>query len=113
MQENYLLVDLDKILNNIKLIKEKSINSKICAVLKADGYGLGALEIAKYINDQIDYIAVAQFKEAKYLRDNGIDKPILILGYLPLDKYKECSSLNIDVGIYDLDYARKISHIIN
>ena len=112
MQENYLLVDLDKILNNIKLIKEKSINSKICAVLKADGYGLGALEIAKYINDQIDYIAVAQFKEAKYLRDNGIDKPILILGYLPLDKYKECSSLNIDVGIYDLDYARKINESI-
>lgn len=109
MQENYLLVDLDKIYNNIKLIKEKSKDSKTCAVLKANGYGLGALEIAKYIDDQIDYIAVAQFKEAKNLRENGIEKPILILGYLPLDKYKECNKLNIDVGIYDLDYAKKIN----
>ena len=46
MEENYLLVDLDKILNNIKSIKEKSQNSKFCAVLKADAYGLGSLEVA-------------------------------------------------------------------
>ncbi len=101
MQENYLLVDLDKIYNNIKLIKEKSIGSKTCAVLKANGYGLGALEIAKYIDDQIDYIAVAQFKEAKYLRENGIEKPILILGYLPsnesLDNQINCHII-LDTG---------------
>ncbi|MFR4763032.1 MAG: alanine racemase, partial [Anaerococcus obesiensis] len=59
MEENYLLVDLDKILNNIKSIKEKSQNSKFCAVLKADAYGLGSLEVANYIKNYIDYIAVA------------------------------------------------------
>ena len=109
MEENYLLVDLDKILNNIKSIKEKAQKSKFCAVLKADAYGLGSLTVANYIKNHIDYIAVAQFKEAKYLRENGIKTPILILGYLPLDKYKECAKLGIDVVIYDLDYAKKIN----
>ncbi|MDU5503580.1 MAG: alanine racemase [Anaerococcus vaginalis] len=113
MEENYLLVDLDKILNNINLIKEKAQKSKFCAVLKADAYGLGALEVAKHIKNNIDYIAVAQFKEAKYLRENGIDTPILILGYLPLDKYKECSKLKVDVVIYDLSYAKEINSSLN
>ena len=113
MEENYLLVDLDKILNNINLIKEKAQKSKFCAVLKADAYGLGALEVAKYIKNNIDYIAVAQFKEAKYLRENGVDTPILILGYLPLDKYKECSKLKVDVVIDDLSYAKEINRSLN
>lgn len=113
MEENYLLVDLDKILNNIKSIKKRAQKSKFCAVLKADAYGLGSLEVANYIKNYIDYIAVAQFKEAKYLRENGIKTPILILGYLPLDKYKECSKLGIDVVIYDLDYAKKINKSLN
>lgn len=113
MEENYLLVDLDKILNNIKSIKEKSQNSKFCAVLKADAYGLGSLEVANYIKNYIDYIAVAQFKEAKYLRDKGIKTPILILGYLPIDKYNECGKLDIDVVIYDLGYAKEINSKLN
>ena len=113
MEENYLLVDLDKILNNIKSIKKRAQKSKFCAVLKADAYGLGSLEVANHIKNYIDYIAVAQFKEAKYLRENGIKTPILILGYLPLDKYKECSKLGIDVVIYDLDYAKKINESLN
>lgn len=113
MEENYLLVDLEKILNNIKSIKKRAQKSKFCAVLKADAYGLGSLEVANYIKNYIDYIAVAQFKEAKYLRENGIKTPILILGYLPLDKYKECSKLGIDVVIYDLDYAKKINESLN
>lgn len=112
MEESYLLVDLDKVVKNINLIKKRNENSKFCAVLKANAYGLGSLEIAQYIKNHIDYIAVAKFKEAKYLRDNGIKTPILILGYLPIDKYRECENLNIDVVIYDLDYAKKINNCI-
>ena len=74
-------VDLDAILENIKEIKDRCRDQKIYAVLKADGYGHGALQTARAaIHGGASMLAVASVDEGTALRDAGIRIPILVLG---------------------------------
>ena len=77
------IVSLDAIAHNFSEIQKKiGKQTKIIAVIKADGYGHGAVPIAHFIQDN-DFIwgfAVATAEEAVQLRENGVFKPILILG---------------------------------
>lgn len=75
-------VDLRAIRQNMINIRKKAGQGpKVMAVIKADGYGHGAAEIGQYIYDEADYFGVATIEEAVELREAGIDKPILVLGY--------------------------------
>ena len=104
-------VDLDAILKNIKEIKDRCREQKIYAVLKADGYGHGGLEIARELEqcDMIYGYAVATAEEAFELRDNGLKKPILILGYTFKDSYEKVIKEDVRPAIYTkamaMDYA--------
>lgn len=71
------LVTIRKNAENIK--KNLEPNCKFCAVVKADGYGHGAVEVANAIYDIVDCYAVAILEEAIELRLAGIDKDILVL----------------------------------
>lgn len=113
MAENYLIVNIDKIINNIKNIKNIDKKSKFCAVLKANAYGLGASVIAKHVEEYIDYIAVARLEEAINLRNDGIKKPILVLGYVEIKRINDCIKYNIDIPIYGLEYANLINKNVN
>ncbi|MDO5026406.1 MAG: alanine racemase [Tissierellia bacterium] len=113
MLTNYIEVDIDKIISNLEKIKAKSKETKICAVIKANAYGLGSVPIAKNIEDHVAYFAVAKFEEAKVLRLGGIKKPILILGYVSLDEVRECVKYDIDIPIYDLNFSRQIDKILD
>ena len=79
----YATIDLDAIAFNIEHMKQNlNPNTKIMAVIKADGYGHGAIQIAQML-ESIDYIwgfAVATLDEAIVLRTERIEKPILVLG---------------------------------
>nr|WP_072537363.1 alanine racemase [Anaerococcus mediterraneensis] len=111
MQETYLEVNIDKIRKNIIKLKSLDPNSLFCAVVKANAYGLGVVEISKNIEDLVDYFAVARASEAFILRKNKIKKPILVLGYIDLNDIKKCSELDIDIPIYDLEYAKSIDDL--
>ncbi len=103
-------INLDAIRNNItsaqKLLKE---GVKTCAILKADGYGHGAVPIAKNIADLVDFYAVASFEEAMELVNNGIETPILILGYIHYSFNEEAIKNDIRLTVYDLDMAKKVN----
>lgn len=77
-------VDLDAVLYNVMRMKEElRPGTRMMAVLKTDGYGHGSIPIAACL-EPLDFLygfAVATPEEAYVLRDNGIEKPILILGY--------------------------------
>lgn len=111
MQETYLEINLDKIRNNILKIKDLSQESKFCAVVKANAYGLGSDVICREVEDIVDYFAVARLSEALLLRRTGVKKPILILGYVGLDDIELCSENNIDISIYDLGLAQDINNL--
>lgn len=112
MITNYVEVDIDKIINNIERIKKFNNNTPICAVVKGNAYGLGAVPISRHIEDRVSYFAVARFSEARALRVYGIKKPILILGYVNVDEAILCSRLDIDICIYDLEHSFKIDEAL-
>lgn len=72
-------VNLEKIGRNARKIKEELGKVKLCAVVKADGYGHGAEKVAETLIGIADYFAVATVDEGVKLRLSGIDKPILCL----------------------------------
>jgi alanine racemase len=77
-------INLEAVKYNIESIKKRiKHNTKIIAVIKTDGYGHGALPIARILEDEnrVWGYAVATAEEALELRENNIKKPILILGY--------------------------------
>ena len=106
-------INLDNIkfnLNNIKkLLKE---DTKICTVLKANAYGHGSVEIAKFLeNKNVDYFAVARIEEAIELRQHNIKIPILCLGFVPEDYFEDAIKNNITLTVYSLQVAKKLNNI--
>ena len=88
---SYLNIYLDKIKENLEEI-ERKIHKKIIAVIKSNAYGLGIIDIAKYLSSQeIDFFAVATLEEAITLRKNNIKGNILVFeknnDYLSYLKY--------------------------
>ena len=87
------------------------MHTKIMAVIKADGYGHGAVPIAKEI-EHLDYVygyAAATVEEGMILRNNGIQKPILILGYIFPDQYEEVIQAEICPSVFTLEMAKELS----
>ena len=75
----YADIDLDAIVNNVKALKALTREgTKALAVVKADGYGHGDIAVSKAVKDLVYGYAVATLDEAVNLRENGIDKPILM-----------------------------------
>jgi len=75
-----LEINANAVLHNLNYLKQKlQPNTKILAVVKAFGYGSDAIEIAKIVQEQVDYFAVAYCNEGMQLRDAGIKTPILVL----------------------------------
>ena len=86
----YAEVSLEAIEQNINEVKkrlEKKV--KILVVVKEDAYGHGAVKVAHCLEQKADYFAVATLQEAIELRENGIRKPILILGYVSPSEYED------------------------
>ncbi len=103
-------VSLDNAKQNFKLIKKKIGKTKLCCVIKADGYGHGAVALASlYERLGADFFAVSNIDEAKELRDAGIDTPILILGYTPVENARDLAMLDIRQSVYSLEYAKALS----
>ncbi|WP_289395925.1 alanine racemase [Bacillus sp. DX1.1] len=83
--------------------------TKIMAVVKADGYGHGAEKVAMTaIQAGADYLAVAFLDEAIKLRENGITAPILILGYTPVRSIREAILQNITLTVFDHEVLDEI-----
>lgn len=110
----YAGIDLDAVLSNLESM-HKNINSdtKLCAVIKANGYGHGALKIAETI-EELPYIwgfAVATVEEALALIEDGRKKPALILGIAFENEYEEIVSNDIRPTVCDYGVAQKLSEI--
>lgn len=104
-------ISLDNIEHNYKIIREKADkNAMLCCVIKADGYGHGAVQIARvYEKLGADWFCVSNIEEALELRQNGLTLPILILGYTPASCAKILAENNISQACYCLDYAKSLS----
>jgi len=105
-------VDLDVIKSNTKnvanFVHEKNSKTKVLAVVKADGYGHGAVEVARTMEDIVDYFGTATIFESLELRKEGINIPILNFSYIPQKFLEQAVKNNITITTYDYEYAKLI-----
>lgn len=103
-------VDLDKLAHNMREIRRVSKSKDIIAVIKADGYGHGALDIAPtLLENGATRIAVAVVSEAVELRRGGIDAPIMVLGFTPPSLSDMLLRYDIEQTVYSYELAKEIS----
>ncbi|HJV16625.1 MAG TPA: alanine racemase [Bacillales bacterium] len=109
-RDTWAEISLDDIKSNFLQFRQHVKQpTKIMAVVKADGYGHGAVEIAKTTNQMgADYLAVALLDEAITLREAGITDPILVLGYTPSRSLKEAINQNITLTVFDHEILDEI-----
>jgi alanine racemase len=102
-RDTWAEVSIDAIQYNFSQFRQfVGLRTKTMAVVKADGYGHGSIEVAwAACQAGADYLAVALLDEAIILRDAGITEPILILGYTPPRSVKEAILHNITLTIFD------------
>ncbi len=94
-----LYIDLDKVSRNLDKVREKC-GTAVCAIVKADAYGMGAVSIARAVEGQCAFFGVSSIAEAVELRRAGIRKPILILGRAPVSAYPLAVRYDIRTAIF-------------
>lgn len=103
-------IDLDAVYHNVAAAKALlQDNTKLMAVIKADGYGHGAVPLAKVLDPLADAYGVAILEEGIELRQAGITKPILILGYLPDTLYRSMIEYDMMTAVYTEEMAYALS----
>ncbi|MGN0382679.1 MAG: alanine racemase [Eubacterium sp.] len=105
-------IDLDAIYNNMQALGANTREgTQLVAVIKTDGYGHGAVPIAKTIDNLVYAYAVATVDEALNLRKHGITKPIYILGFVHPYKFEEVIRNDIRPPVFDIETAQKLSDV--
>ncbi len=105
-------INLDAIRTNIMTMKNCiPARKKLLAVIKANAYGHGAVEVANALDDLADYYGVAFMDEAIELRKAGIVKPILILGHTDESLFGANIQYDITQTIYSFEQGKVLSDL--
>ena len=104
------VIDLDAIRFNAATAKNKiPKGTKYLAVIKADAYGHGAVQIARALADIADYFAVATVDEGVEVRAGGVKNDIMVLGYFAPEYYETAIRHDIQPGIFTYESAAELS----
>jgi len=109
-QRTWAEISLCAIEQNIAAIKARlSHGTKLMCSIKANAYGHGSTELARFLEGKCDYFSVAVLDEALALRADGIQKPLMILGYTSPSQYDQVAAHNLTQTIYTLEQAQALS----
>lgn len=105
-----LIIDLDAIAANFHTMKNRAGGAKVMAVVKANAYGHGMVEVAlKLEQEKADFFGVADVDEALELREYGIETPILAWLHDPEDRFVEALDNEVDLGVANLEQLQRIA----
>lgn len=113
-RDTWVEVDLDAIRANVETFRRHiPEKTEIMAVVKADGYGHGAVQVGREALDAgADSLAVAMLDEAVVLRDAGITAPILVLGYTPPESVGIASKRQVELTAYSEAWIREADRLL-
>ncbi|MBP7902563.1 MAG: alanine racemase [Spirochaetes bacterium] len=110
-------IDLNAIRHNMNILRKQCGNSKILMAVKADAYGHGAVETARFCEHEklADVFGIASIEEGRELRNAGIKSDILILGLILHDKncIKEAVDNSLILSVADLHFAHMLVEFSN
>jgi alanine racemase len=96
------VVRLDALDHNFAVLKKAAGSARICAVVKANAFGHGILPVSRRLRGA-DSLAVARLNEASVLRQDGIEKPIVLLsGVMTREELAEAIALDCEIVVHDL-----------
>ena len=104
-------IDLDALKHNFEEIRKATTGGAgILAVVKADAYGHGAIEIAKTLIDSgAAGLCLATIDEAVELRKHGIDVPMMTLGFTDPVRFKDAVKYDVEQSVYSYEIAKALS----
>lgn len=107
MSYNRAEYDTEALRNNIRIVRRLVGNDRrICAAVKANGYGMGVIPMAHVLLDEgVDYFAVANVEEGIELRKNEFSLPILVLGAIPDKDLPKAIMYDLTIAIYYFETA--------
>ncbi|QTQ13919.1 alanine racemase [Treponema parvum] len=107
MRSTKLIVDLKNLSHNFRTVRSLvKRNVKICAAVKADAYGHGAVRVAqKLLEEGVDFLAVAAADEGLELRSEGINTPILVLSLCAPGEIELLVKNNLTPLVFDCEYV--------
>lgn len=110
LKRSWAEIDLDRLQNNFKQIKQFASGSLVMAVVKADAYGHGAVYAARALTQAgADWLAVSNLDEALQLREAGLTQPLLILSYTPPEEVAMLSRHRITQTVVSSEHAEALS----
>ena len=104
----HVRIDLDIIAANFRAVREKA-GVPAMAVVKADAYGHGAVQVAKLLQEQCAFFGVSSMLEALELRQAGLTAPILILGRMPIAALEHAVREDVRPTIFHYEDALALS----
>ncbi len=106
-------IDLEALRNNYRYLKQQAGGNRLIAVVKADAYGHGALEVTQALPDA-DAFAVATVREAVALREAGIKQKILVMGgFIHADELQACIDHAIDPVLHHQFHLDRLCDHLN
>jgi len=105
----YVTIDLDIIAENFRQIQKKA-GVPVMAIIKADAYGHGAIQIARQLQDSCAFFGVSSILEALELRKAGMTIPILVLGQTPISAFSTAIEQGIRPAIFRYEDALELSN---
>ncbi|MEW4193879.1 alanine racemase [Bacillus altitudinis] len=114
-RDTWAEIDLTAIKHNVSHMKDHiGQNVQLMAVVKANAYGHGDIEVAKAaLEAGADLLAVAFLDEAISLRNKGVKAPILVLGAVPSEYVKVAVRYNVIMTAYSIQWLREVVKVMN
>src|SRR5271165_5059100 len=105
-----IFIHRERIIHNLGQFRLANPDVAIAPVLKSNAYGHGLVQVAEILkNEKLPLFCVDSYPEALILRNEGVQTPLLILGYTPFGNIRRSKLKDVAFGITSIDELRRIS----
>jgi alanine racemase len=109
IRPTHAVIDLTALDHNIRSIRRRAAGKKIMAIVKANAYGHGILEVTRQaVASGVDYIGVGFLEEGIFLRQNDVEAPILVMGGILGYQVRKFIQYDLEITVSSLELARHI-----